>query len=704
MRQVDDGKGEFGGEIAFRGEFEECVCSNDAGTDIMKEMENLKIGWEGGIHEPKSLDGDRRAICLCFEGGPGTIGTVEASVRNRTPALVVQGTGRAADLIADCLSYYQMDGDWDGDDGKKGNDPPPPSEERQVLIAEFERLMGHEAEKRGQKEDAKKAFLSSDNGSRLVTAGRALFSEYRVGLDPNCEPEKVYALMEQLHGVVSSGLCLSYRMAADGGQENIQGHMSKCMLRKITMDKSPTTFERQLQEAREKRVAKPRWKSERAEDGLLLQRPDLVSLRTVRSPQKKEDNGEARKRLREEAATMVQKLQLLVGWGQTRAVRALVEDGREGGAAGGPAAGGILGELLHLALVHDQPEIVALALEKGADLHGYEPDLHCPEGGAGGPEEKPQGAGGSLTSPGGAGESSPRDLRGALPAGGRAWVQLLEGASDEPEERYLQTLIGKAQERLGAVAGGGLQCAGGPTPIGTDREAAAILNGVYAMVVAGEDAGRGPGARDLEFHFTRERSGAWAGTDFNLFLFLVLVNRSALARVFFLRDARKNTSSTLANALWACLLCRRLSKNPDVGKFSYHLKNGFETTADWYEGVAARILKAAFERSERCALRALQRPLKRCEQWTPLDLLARAECRRVMADCAELCIAAVQTRFYGEGSLVSALERMSDGVNRVLLGWQGPAEEAAGPAPAADGANVEVWASWQCMNIFDFIL
>jgi hypothetical protein len=69
-------------------------------------MQNL--GWDGGS-EAATRPGLReqgRAVCLCFEGGAGTVGTVAASVKNRTPVLIIQGTGRAADLIADCLDVF----------------------------------------------------------------------------------------------------------------------------------------------------------------------------------------------------------------------------------------------------------------------------------------------------------------------------------------------------------------------------------------------------------------------------------------------------------------------------------------------------------------------------------------------------------------------------------------------------------------------
>ena len=40
-------------------------------------------------------------VCVCLQGGPGSIQTVYDAVKHGTPALLVRGSGKAADLIAD---------------------------------------------------------------------------------------------------------------------------------------------------------------------------------------------------------------------------------------------------------------------------------------------------------------------------------------------------------------------------------------------------------------------------------------------------------------------------------------------------------------------------------------------------------------------------------------------------------------------------
>ena len=39
-------------------------------------------------------------VCVVVEGGPNTIATVYEAIMNGTPAVIVSGTGRAADILA----------------------------------------------------------------------------------------------------------------------------------------------------------------------------------------------------------------------------------------------------------------------------------------------------------------------------------------------------------------------------------------------------------------------------------------------------------------------------------------------------------------------------------------------------------------------------------------------------------------------------
>ena len=85
-------------------------------------------------------------------------------------------------------------------------------------------------------------------------------------------------------------------------------------------------------------------------------------------------------------------------------------------------------------------------------------------------------------------------------------------------------------------------------------------------------------------------------------------------------------------------------------------------TASKYAELAAGILDLSYKQSAECALKALERPLRGCETWTGLDLVVRAECEAVIEMCPELCIEAVQNRFFGVDGLTAAFGRIYAGV------------------------------------------
>ena len=140
---VDDGtENQFGKEIELRAEFEACACMSKGSKEerfIADILKNKQLGWEGSRdgwtaayknEQSPVRDGSGRAwaeenlaICVCFEGGPGTIDTIYASTKNGTPALLVKGSGRAADLIADCIRVFRSD-ENDDNGGSEPNQMP----------------------------------------------------------------------------------------------------------------------------------------------------------------------------------------------------------------------------------------------------------------------------------------------------------------------------------------------------------------------------------------------------------------------------------------------------------------------------------------------------------------------------------------------------------------------------------------------------
>ncbi|XP_064594682.1 transient receptor potential cation channel subfamily M member-like 2 isoform X2 [Liolophura sinensis] len=80
---VDNGtQHHFGVEIPFRAELETAIST----------MKTASGTVDDGIKVP--------LVLLVLEGGPGTLETVYSSIRKGTPAVIVQGSGRVADILA----------------------------------------------------------------------------------------------------------------------------------------------------------------------------------------------------------------------------------------------------------------------------------------------------------------------------------------------------------------------------------------------------------------------------------------------------------------------------------------------------------------------------------------------------------------------------------------------------------------------------
>ncbi|XP_078514877.1 transient receptor potential cation channel subfamily M member 2-like isoform X2 [Lissotriton helveticus] len=78
---VDDGtQGRYGVEIPLRTKLERFISEQA----VKKEGEDMKIP----------------IVCVVLEGGPGTLDTIHNSMINNTPCVIVEGSGRVADVIA----------------------------------------------------------------------------------------------------------------------------------------------------------------------------------------------------------------------------------------------------------------------------------------------------------------------------------------------------------------------------------------------------------------------------------------------------------------------------------------------------------------------------------------------------------------------------------------------------------------------------
>ncbi|MGH0117511.1 UNVERIFIED_CONTAM: hypothetical protein FKN15_038031 [Acipenser sinensis] len=78
---VDNGThGKYSVEIALRGKLEKFICEQTLGST------------DNGIKIP--------VVCVVLEGGPGTLDTIYSAMMNGTPCVVMEGSGRVADVIA----------------------------------------------------------------------------------------------------------------------------------------------------------------------------------------------------------------------------------------------------------------------------------------------------------------------------------------------------------------------------------------------------------------------------------------------------------------------------------------------------------------------------------------------------------------------------------------------------------------------------
>ena len=551
------------------------------------------------------------------------MGTVAASIKNDMPVLVIQGSGRAADLIADFMEVYAAVGSIAAAPAFQGD---------KKALLQRARSLRLESERAARLKKIENVLTTSADYAEHIEVCRELLGMYKLLKSETTTNQDVVRIVDQLRFIAASTLCVVYPLGAVSLRKSEGGSSTPPTLLEFITRCAVRVIERPANSAGSITPSGLTMGAELSSSGRLFQSTATVAGAAL-SPQKgteeecRQSSVERKLGLEEwEQSSLEKKLELMTRWGQVDMVEETL-----GLAEGGPSPPqtarslpiDLLNKLLQNALVHNQARIAALALSHGATLDRYDPTSSL---------------------------NNEEDVR--------VWRDLLDGASDELEERYLKTLIEKS---MGDVTDSGRGAKG----FATDKAAVEVLERVYARVVRTKLGDPVRLALDAKTHFTLDAGGAWAGGDLNLFLFSLLVNRVELGQLFFERDVKQGRERALNNALWACLLCRRLAALPEVGQYSYSLRNGFETTAAWYEKVAADILFLAFERSQRCALLALEQPLPRCPEWTNLDLLVEGDCRGVFRKCPGLCVKAMKRRFYGSGGLFSSMRRMNDALRGV---------------------------------------
>ena len=309
-------------------------------------------------------------------------------------------------------------------------------------------------------------------------------------------------------------------------------------------------------------------------------------------------------------------LGLLVEWGLTGLAKEALAD------AEGFLTQDFLDGSLHLAVLHNRWEIVEHLLGLGASLNLYES--------------------GQSVRPLRAGRLEP------LPAP-PVWRELLQHrAAFGDEERSLlgfATGVGVLEKHEALLSLG----------FADDEAALRLLDRIYLNLI--RTASGSHGGHQSVGYFTHRRDGSRLEPDYTLFMCMLLMNRPEMARVFFRRLSNQNVSVLLPDSLVACMVCRNLSAR--VGSSSHHLRSDLERIALEYETFAASILSVAYAHNEKATLAAMEKPLKQYSKWTLLDVVIRAECREVIQQCPDMCIAAVNRRFTGGGNLSEAVARLN---------------------------------------------
>lgn len=107
---VSDGTADdFGKEFDVRAQLESVVAGTESRSDeILAMLKELKMGWKDMVCQAeeklKANSNDSIPLVLiCVQGGPGTIGTCLAACKENVPLLLVKGSGKAADVIADAV-------------------------------------------------------------------------------------------------------------------------------------------------------------------------------------------------------------------------------------------------------------------------------------------------------------------------------------------------------------------------------------------------------------------------------------------------------------------------------------------------------------------------------------------------------------------------------------------------------------------------
>jgi hypothetical protein len=466
--------------------------------------------------------------------------------------------------------------------------------------------------------DSEKEPVVLEPGTRahlrcVVALAEDLFSEYQLGVRREESASGVMRLACELYECVASRLCLVYdldaRVVVNGEPQplDVLERTVMCIVQRLRSDSEQRKLRLVIRWWRDAPKRTDRGAKATVTDATIQVSADETSMANAdhgaaavtvthtggeagakaADSDEKEIAGPPTEKLRAlydlEKDSQFAEVQLLIEWGQSRMVRAMLDElgGRQAWCwrtavtrREKDAMGAIvlqrtfLNKALHLALKHDNCDIATLLLARGADSSLYAESTGYHD---------------LLTSASRDGQSSDMYLNGLID---EAWIDPPAKPANLKPNATVSSDSSQAGESVAPQAGegGSLDVR---KEVVDDKHAQKILRRIYAMLVDADEDDR-PRIPDARTHRAYRELCFGEGGDLEIFLLLLLLGRHRLAQLFWERDGRNNPPAFLQSALLACIICRRLAEKPGARG---HLKDNLLQAKGKFEHITASILQ-----------------------------------------------------------------------------------------------------------------
>ena len=241
IRVDDDSLGKFGGESACRSGFESALhrMDYDSSEAVRESLVRQSMGWQRARlgHELRrgAAGGKQKettAICICVQGGPHTVQKVLEAVRGGTPVLIVKGSGKTADLLADAYEFTER----------------LKHRQRQDTGDDFDRTSSNDSQSSFASIFSDLTFNTGDDSSSAGSSRRELIQRLLTN-DPDDEwlqadVQRCYGVsydkdfdrvVSYLQEIAQSGLCQVFdikKSQTDADYVDMSGSMLLCVLKK----------------------------------------------------------------------------------------------------------------------------------------------------------------------------------------------------------------------------------------------------------------------------------------------------------------------------------------------------------------------------------------------------------------------------------------------------------------------------------------